>query len=122
MLVRMWRKRNPPPLIVGLQACTITLEISLTVPQETGHNTARRSSNTSPCHIPRNLEYPKYNLQNKKIKKKEDQRVHTSFLLRIENRIPREGVTEKKFGAETKRWTIQRLPHLGIHPIISHQM
>jgi hypothetical protein len=26
------------------------------------------------------------------------------------------------FGAETKGWTIQRLPHPGIHPIISHQM
>ena len=26
MLVRMWRKRNTPPLLVGLQACTTTLE------------------------------------------------------------------------------------------------
>jgi hypothetical protein len=26
-----------------------------------------------------------------------------------------------KFGAKMKGWTIQRLPHLGIHPIISHQ-
>jgi hypothetical protein len=33
-----------------------------------------------------------------------------------------EGVTETKFGAETKGWTIQRLPHPRIHPIISHQM
>jgi hypothetical protein len=33
-----------------------------------------------------------------------------------------EGVAETKFGAKTKGWTIQRLPHLGIHPIISHQM
>jgi hypothetical protein len=33
-----------------------------------------------------------------------------------------EGVTETKFGDETNGWTIQRLPHLGIHPIISHQM
>jgi hypothetical protein len=32
-----------------------------------------------------------------------------------------EGVTETKFGAEMKGWTVQRLPHLGIHPIISHQ-
>jgi hypothetical protein len=45
----------------------------------------------------------------------------TSFLLRIGNKIPREGVTETKFGAETKGWTTQRLPHPGIHPIISHQ-
>jgi hypothetical protein len=46
----------------------------------------------------------------------------TSFLLRIGNKIPMEGVTEKKFEAETKGWTIQRLPYPGIHPIISHQM
>jgi hypothetical protein len=31
------------------------------------------------------------------------------------------GVTETKFGAKMKGWTIQRLPHLWIHPIISHQ-
>ena len=31
------------------------------------------------------------------------------------------GVTEKKVGAKTKGWTIQKLPHLGIHPIISYQ-
>jgi len=29
MLARMWRKRNTPPLLVGLQACTTTLKISL---------------------------------------------------------------------------------------------
>jgi hypothetical protein len=29
MLARMWRKRNTPPLLVRLQACTATLEISL---------------------------------------------------------------------------------------------
>ena len=45
----------------------------------------------------------------------------TSFLLRIKNKIPMKGVTEKKFGAKTKGWTIQRLPHPGIHPIINHQ-
>jgi hypothetical protein len=48
--------------------------------------------------------------------------VDTSFLLRIGNKIPMEGVTETKLGAEMKGWTIQRLPYLGIHPIISHQM
>jgi hypothetical protein len=53
--------------------------------------------------------------------KKEDQSVDTSSLLRIGNKIPMEGVIESKFGAETKGWTIQRLPHLGIHPIISYQ-
>jgi hypothetical protein len=34
MLVRMWRKMNTPPLLVGLQACTTTLEIRLAVPQK----------------------------------------------------------------------------------------
>jgi hypothetical protein len=32
-----------------------------------------------------------------------------------------EGVSETKFGAKWKGWTIQRLPNLGVHPIISHQ-
>jgi hypothetical protein len=53
--------------------------------------------------------------------KNEDQRADTSFLLRIGNKTPMEGVTETKVGAKMKGWTIQRLPHLGIHPIISHQ-
>jgi len=48
-----------------------------------------------------------------KPKKKEDQSVNTSLLLRMGNKIPMEGVTETKFRAETKGWTIQRLPHMG---------
>jgi hypothetical protein len=63
------------------------------------------------------IQFAKY----KKIKKKEDQRVDTSFLLRIGNKIPMEGVRETKFGAKMKGWTIHRLPYLGIHSIISHQ-
>jgi hypothetical protein len=39
MLVRVQRKRNTPPLLVGLQAGTTTLEISLVVPQKIGHST-----------------------------------------------------------------------------------
>jgi hypothetical protein len=35
-----------------------------------------------------------------KLKKKEDQSVDTSFLLRMGNKIPMDGVTETKFGAE----------------------
>jgi hypothetical protein len=46
MLVRMWRKRNTPPLVVGLQAGTTTLEISLVVPQKIEHSSTRRTSNT----------------------------------------------------------------------------
>ena len=36
----------------------------------------------------------------------EDQSVDTLPLLRIGNKTPMEGVTETKFGAETKGWTI----------------
>jgi hypothetical protein len=53
--------------------------------------------------------------------KKEDQSVDTSILLKMGNKISMEGVTERKFGAETERRTIQRLPHPGIHPIFNHQ-
>jgi hypothetical protein len=56
-----------------------------------------------------------------KLKKNEDQSVDTLPLLRIGKKTPMEGLTETKFGAKTKEWTIQRLPHMGIHPIISHQ-
>ena len=59
--------------------------------------------------------------KHKKIKKNEDQSMDTSFLLRIGNKTPLEGVTETKFGTKMKGWTIQRLPHPGIHPIINHQ-
>jgi hypothetical protein len=47
--------------------------------------------------------------------------VDTSILLRRRNRIPMEGVTETKCGAETDGMTIQRLSHPGIHPINNHQ-
>jgi hypothetical protein len=56
-----------------------------------------------------------------KLKKKKDQSVDTSFLLRTGNKILMEGVTETNFGAEMEERTIQRLPHLGIHPIYNHQ-
>jgi hypothetical protein len=56
-----------------------------------------------------------------KLKKKEDESVGTLPFLRIVNKTPMEGVTESKFGAETKGWTIQRLPYLRIYPIISYQ-
>jgi hypothetical protein len=46
------------------------------------------------------------------LKKKEDQSV---------DKILMEGVTETKCGAETDGKAIQRLTHLGIHPINNHQ-
>jgi hypothetical protein len=37
------------------------------------------------------------------------------WILRIRNKIAMKGVIEMKFRVKTKGWTIQRLPHLGIH-------
>ena len=51
ILVNLWRKRNTPPLLVGLQACTTTLEVNLEVSQKIRHNTSGRSSNTYPGYI-----------------------------------------------------------------------
>jgi hypothetical protein len=56
-----------------------------------------------------------------KLKKKEDQNVDTLFLLRMGNKIPMEGVTETKFGAEREERPTQRLPYLEIHLINNHQ-
>jgi hypothetical protein len=56
-----------------------------------------------------------------KLKRKEDQSVDISILLRRGNKIPMDRVTEKMFRAEIKRRAIQRLPHLGSHPINNHQ-
>jgi hypothetical protein len=41
-----------------------------------------------------------------KLKKKEDQSVDMVSLLRVGNKIPMEGVTETKFGAEMEERTI----------------
>jgi hypothetical protein len=41
-----------------------------------------------------------------KLKKNEDQSVITLPLLKIQNKTPMEGVTETKFGAEMKGWTV----------------
>ena len=67
------------------------------------------------------LRIPKIQFAKHMKHKKEDQSVNILFLLRRGNKIPMEGVTETKFGAETEGKAMQRLPHLGIHPIYSHQ-
>jgi hypothetical protein len=41
-----------------------------------------------------------------KLKKKEEESVDTLPLFRIGNKTPMKGVTETKFGAERKGWTI----------------
>jgi hypothetical protein len=56
-----------------------------------------------------------------KLKKKEDQSMDTSLLLRMGNKILMKGVTETKFRAETEGKTITRLLYLGIHSIYNHQ-
>jgi hypothetical protein len=71
---------------------------------------------TQKLRIPR-IQFTKH----MKLRKKEDQSVETSILLRRGNKIPVEGVTETKCEAETEGMTIQRLPCLGIHPINNHQ-
>jgi hypothetical protein len=60
-------------------------------------------------YYPRNLDYPRYKVQcakHMKLKKNEDQSVDTLPLLRIGNKTHMEGVTDTKFGAETKGWTM----------------
>jgi hypothetical protein len=54
-----------------------------------------------------------------KLKKKEDQSMGASVLLRKGNIILTGENTATKCRAETKGKAIQRLPHLGIHPIYS---
>jgi hypothetical protein len=54
-----------------------------------------------------------------KLKKREDQTVDTSIFLRRGNKIPMDGVT--KCGAETEGMNNQRLSHLGMCSIYSHQ-
>jgi hypothetical protein len=56
-----------------------------------------------------------------KLKKKEDQSVDVSLLHKRGNKILMGGNTETKCEAKTEGKTIQRLPHLGIPPIYSHQ-
>ena len=56
-----------------------------------------------------------------KLKKKEEQSVNTSVLLKKGNKIELGGDTEIKCGAETEGKATQRLPHLGIHPTYGYQ-
>ena len=47
------KERDTPPLLVGLQASTTTLEFSLVVPQKIGNDTTRGPHCITPGHIPR---------------------------------------------------------------------
>jgi hypothetical protein len=48
------------------------------------------------------MEYPRYNTDHMKLKKKEHHSVDTSVLFRRGNKIPMRGVTEIKYRAETE--------------------
>jgi hypothetical protein len=52
MLARVWSKENTPPLLVGEQTCTTTLEINLVVSQKIGNSSTSRPTYTTPGHIP----------------------------------------------------------------------
>jgi hypothetical protein len=52
-----------------------------------------------------------------KLMKKKKESADTLILLRRANKILLGANTETKCGAETEGMIIQRLPHLGIHPI-----
>jgi hypothetical protein len=53
--------------------------------------------------------------------KKKNQSVDASVLLRRGSKILTGGNIKTKCRVETKGKPIKRLPHLGIHPIYSHQ-
>jgi hypothetical protein len=57
-----------------------------------------------------------------KFRKKEDQRVGTSALFRKGNKILTRANTETKCRGKNEGKATQRLPHLGIHPVYSHQI
>ena len=49
----MWRKGNPPALLVGMYIGTITMENSVEVPQKTKYRTTIRPRNPTLGHISR---------------------------------------------------------------------
>jgi hypothetical protein len=48
MLARMWRMRNTPPLLVGLQGGSTSLDISSVISQKIGHSTTLGLSSITP--------------------------------------------------------------------------
>ena len=50
MLERVWRKRNPLTLLVGMQTSTATMENSVEIPLKTGNRTAIQLSNPTAGH------------------------------------------------------------------------
>jgi len=50
MLERVWRKRNPLALLVGMQSSTASMENSVEIPLKTGNRTAIQPSNPTAGH------------------------------------------------------------------------
>ena len=81
-----------------------------------------RYSNTDKWILAQKFGIPKKQfIDHMKLKRKEDQSVDASILLRRGNKILMGPNTETKCKAETERKAIQRLPHLGIQTTFSHQ-
>ena len=53
MLARMWRKGNPPTLLVGMQAGEATLENSMELPQKDENRATLRPSNLTAGYLPK---------------------------------------------------------------------
>ena len=51
MLVRMWRKGNPPTLLVGMQAGATTLENSMGIPQKVENRATLQPSNCTTRYL-----------------------------------------------------------------------
>jgi hypothetical protein len=57
-----------------------------------------------------------------KLKKKEDQCLDTSILLRRGSKIPMEGVTETKYGTESEGMIMFTLLNIHVHYICTHTL
>ena len=53
MLERVWKKENPPSLLVGMSTSTTTTENSMKVPQKTKYRITVSSNYPTPGHISR---------------------------------------------------------------------
>ena len=53
MLERVWRKKNTPTLLVGMQSSTATMENRVEIPYKTGNRTALWLSNPTAGHTHR---------------------------------------------------------------------
>ena len=53
MLERVWRKGNPPTLLVGMQTSTATMENSMEIPLKATNKTTIWPHNPTTGHIPR---------------------------------------------------------------------